>query len=314
MLVSIIIPTYNRSEDLDKCFNSIAVQTTFPKEIIIVDDSENDKIKNLIGKRKKEFEGKKIVLQYIRNKKEKSLTIARNIGVENSSGDIILFLDSDVILDRNYIKEILNVYKEKQNALGVQGHITNGYSQSKMDSVSKNFYVGHVEKNKCRVLPSTQTTYPYFIDKVISCEWLSGSNQSYRKEIFEEFKFDEKLKRYAYKEDVDFSYRIFKKYPDSLFMTPYAKLMHNVSDVGRIPKEGLTNLKEIYSLYFFLKNINQTFKNKLIFLWSRAGYLILNLTFRREKRIAQFKYQISAYLLCIKHLGDIKRGDIDFLK
>ena len=312
MDVSLVIPTYNRSEDLDKCFDSIIIQTVLPKEIIIVDDSENDEIEKLTNFREKEFLDKKIILKYIRNKKEKSMTIARNIGVENSSGDIIQFLDSDVVLDKNYLKEILKIYKEKQNALGVQGFITNGYHRSKMDSISKNFYVGHVEKNRCRVLPSTQTTYPFYIDKIISCEWLSGSNQSYKKEVFKEFKFDENLKKYAYKEDVDFSYRIFKKYPKSLFMTPYAKLVHNVSVAGRLLGKKIINLKEINSVYFFFKNINQTLKNKMIFLWSRIGYLICDLAFNPNKRIIHFKYRIEAYILCIKHLEEIKRGYLEF--
>lgn len=312
MRVSIVIPTYNRAEDLDKCLNSLITQTILPKEIIIVDDSDNDEIENLIAQRKKEFKEKNALLKYIRNYKEKSTAIARNIGVENTVGDIILFLDSDVILDEEYIKEILKVYEEKQNALGVQGYITSSYKPPKKINIWSFLFVSHVEKNKCRVLPSTQTTYPYFIDKVISCEWLSGANQSFKKEIFKEFKFDEKLKKYAYKEDVDLSYRIFKKYPDSLFMTPHAKLIHSVSQIGRIPQRKLIKVKEIYILYFFYKNINPTFKNKLIFLWSKISYLILDLIFRRQKRILQFKYRISAYSMCIKHLKEIKEGDLEF--
>ena len=312
MRVSIIIPTYNRAEDLDKCFNSIIIQTILPKEIIIVDDSNNDEIKNLIDQRIKEFNEKNIPLKYIRNEKERSTAIARNIGVENSKGDIILFLDSDVILEEDYIKEMLKVYKQKQNAIGVQGYITNLYKQPKKIDIRKILFASHVEKNKCRILPSTQTTYPYLIEKIISCEWLSGANQSFKKEIFDEFKYDEKRKKYAYKEDADLSYRIFKKYPDSLFITPHAKLIHNLSQKGRVPQKELINLMEIYSFYFFYKNINQTIKNKLIFLWSRIGYLILNLLSFHPKGFLQFKYRISAYNMCIKHLREIKEGDLEF--
>lgn len=104
MEVSVIIPTYNRVKDVDECLDSIILQRILPKEVIIVDDSDNDEIKNLVEHRKDKFKEKDIVLRYIRNEKEKSLTIARNIGIENATGDTILFLDDDVILDKNYIK------------------------------------------------------------------------------------------------------------------------------------------------------------------------------------------------------------------
>ena len=146
MLVSIVIPTYNRAEDLDKCLNSIIIQTILPKEIIIVDDSNNDEIENLIDQRIKEFNEKNIILKYIRNEKERSIAIARNIGIENSKGNVILFLDSDVILEEDYIKEMLKVYKQKQNAIGVQGYITNIHKPFKKINIRKILFASHFEK------------------------------------------------------------------------------------------------------------------------------------------------------------------------
>jgi len=101
MQVSVIIPTYNRLKNLKETLNSVIVQTTLPKEIIIVDDSDDDKIKNLIEYKKSKFEKRRTLLKYIRNKKDKSLAIARNIGIENATGDIILFLDDELMLNKN---------------------------------------------------------------------------------------------------------------------------------------------------------------------------------------------------------------------
>jgi GT2 family glycosyltransferase len=305
-------------KDVDECLDSIIIQTRLPKEVIIVDDSDSDKIENLIERRENEFKEKEIHLIYIKNKKEKSLTMARNIGVEIAMGDIILFLDDDVILDKNYIKEILNVYEKNPNALGVQGFIE-GLKTGNIFifMFNKLFYLGFNEKNRCRVLPSFNNTYAFFVDKIIECEWLSGANQSYKKEIFEEFKYDDNLKRYSFGEDLDISYRIFKKYSSSLFMTSYAKLIHKTSQEGKLPKRELVNMREIYGLYLFHKNIDQTLKNKLIFLWSRIGYLIINfgsivIKSHRLERILQLKYLIEAYILCMKHIKEIKKGDLEF--
>ena len=316
MQVSIIIPTYNRVKALDECLDSIISQTTLPKEVIIVDDSDNDVIEILIGHRNREFEEKKILLKYIRSKREKSLTIARNIGIENAAGDIILFLDDDVILNEEYLKEILKVHKEYPNALGVQGHITNTNFSKLKNSIKKLLFYSHNETNKCRVLPSTYTTYPYLLNRIITCQWLSGSNQSYKKSVLEKFKYDENLKRYSYKEDVDLSYRIYKQYPDSLYITPYARLIHNVSQEVRLPNEKLIYMQQIYPLYFFYKNIDQNFRNKIIFLWYRIGHLCMNigeLIIRHSnENFLKLKYIIEAYVICMRHRKEIKNCDLEF--
>ena len=320
MQVSIIIPTYNRVNDLEETLDSIVSQTTLSKEILIVDDSNNDEIENLIEYRKKEFEEKEILLKYIRNKKEKSLTIARNIGIENAIGDIILFLDDDVVLEEDYITEILRIYEKYPNAFGVQGYITNIILSKFWNRIYKILFLSHLEKNKCRVIPSTNTTYPYLLDKVITCQWLSGSNHSYRRNILQRFKYDGNLKRYSYKEDVDLSYRVSKQYRNSLYITPYAKLVHKASEGGKLPNKMLIYMKHIHSLYFFYKNIDQTIKNKIIFTWCWIGYLIMNTYFSimslinrgSKSELVTVIYTISAYVTCMKHINEIKKGNFEF--
>lgn len=316
MQVSIIIPTYNRVKDLEETLNSIIVQTTLPKEVIIVDDSDNDEIENVIEHGKNEFEEKSILLKYIRNKKEKSSAIARNIGIENAIGDIILILDDDVILDKDYIMEILKVYEKYPNALGVQGYITNLNLSKFWNMISKILFRPYYEKNKCRVLPSTNATYPYLLDKVISCQWLSGSNHSYKREVFQSFRYDENLKRYSYKEDVDLSYQVFKQYQNSLYITPYARLIHKASEEGRLPNKMLIQMRYIYILYFFYKHINQNIMNKIKFIWCWVGYLImitiLSILSLSKSGLVTVKYIIGAYVTCMKHINEIKRGDLEF--
>jgi len=316
MQVSVIIPTYNRAKDLDECLGSIITQTALPKEVIIVDDSDNDEIENLIIGRKNQFNEDNILLRYIKNERERSLAIARNIGIENATEDIILFLDDDVILDEEYLKELLMIYKEYPNALGVQGYVTNNNFSRLKNSIKKILFYGHNESNKCRVLPSTNTTYPYPLTKIITCQWLSGSNHSYKRSVLENFKFDENLKRYSYKEDVDLSYLIYKQYPESLYITPHARLIHKVSQEKRLPDKISICMKRIYTFYFFYKNIDQNSKNKLIFFWSGIGHLVVNigeLILRRSGgKFLKLKYLIEAYILCVKHIREIKEGDLEF--
>ena len=312
--VSVIIPTYKRIKDLESCLNSILTQSVLPKEILIIDDTPDDSIENLCKQKKKQFRNKKINLVYIRNYKEASSAIARNIGIKHAKGNIVLFLDSDVILDKNYIKEILNVYQNYPNALGVQGYITN-YKITRQ-CIAKLFFSTHFEMNRNRLLPSVQNVYAGPLTKIINCQWLVGNNCSYKREVLEKFKFDEKLKRFSSGEDQDLSYRIYKKHAGSLYQTPYAKLIHKISLEGRMPNRILIYMGEIYRMYIFYKIIEQNIKNKLIFLWSMVGRLLVSikdliLKPSREKSL-RLKYLIDAYILCIKHRKDIKKGNLEF--
>ena len=89
MLVSVIIPTYNRRNLLDVSINSVLNQTYQNFEIIIVDDNSNDGTDNYI----KMLNHDKV--QYIKNKETMHAPTSRNIGVLHSKGDLIAFLDDD---------------------------------------------------------------------------------------------------------------------------------------------------------------------------------------------------------------------------
>ncbi len=318
--ISIIIPTYNRVDDLKSCLKSILVQTKKPKEVLIVDDSEGDKTRCQVEAERMEFVKNGITLRYLKNTRGKSSAIARNVGIDNALGGIILFLDDDVILSEDYLENISYVYANTSGCIGVQGYILLKNKLNKFyNLMSMLVFYNYTGKNSCRVLPSTCITYPHPLEKTINCEWLAGSNQSYLRSVLVEFKFDENFRRYSWREDVDLSYRIGKRYPGSLYITPYAKLVHNISDKARMPDKALTYMKEVYSFYFFFKNIEQIPKNKLIFFWSKIGFLLqvlaiflLRPTKATRSKILRLRYLFGAYAMCIKYLNEIRRGDLEF--
>ena len=320
MQVSVIIPTYNRVDDLSACLKSVGRQTSLPKEVIIVDDSDTSEVQQYIEYLQDEFTKISVSLKYIRNTAGKSLTIARNVGIQNAKGNIILFLDDDVILDTDYIKGILTIYAQIPSVMGVQGLIKNIPKTNCIVSLyNRFFYLGHNEELRARVLPSTSSTYPSVpegYNSPISCEWLSGCNQSYRKEVFLTLQFDVNLKRYSYREDVDFWYRVFKSWPRSLYLAPAASCVHNVSPAGRLPKKARIEMEEVYTLYFFYKHIDQKFWNKCIYTWSRAGYLVKNIGivfFKiREHHLLYIRYLIGAIVLSLRNKNKIKKGDLGF--
>ena len=318
MNVSVIIPTYNRANDLKDALVSILKQNKPPKEVIIVDDSDDLRTSKMIESMREVFSYKRIALKYLRNTKERSITIARNMGIMHTTCEVVLFLDDDVILDKNYIREILKVYEKYPSAIGVQGYIKNFDHSWLTNLLNQAFFSFFLEKNKCRILPSGGNTYPYPLTKIVNCQWLSGTNQSYKKTLFHQFKFDEKLKKGSIGEDLDLSYRIYKTYPKALYATPYATLSHKKTKTSRPGMKSKVYMKTAYSFYLFYKNINQTILNKLTFILSHLGRLIQELIGVFVKKDAQrlklysIKYLMDSYIFVLKHLKEIKEGELKF--
>lgn len=98
---SIIIPNYNSSKWIKTCIESVLEQTYKNFELIIVDDISTDNSVDLI----KEYQDSRIKLIELKEKRYNGGT--RNVGVENATGDYILFLDcDDWLYNCNVLKEL----------------------------------------------------------------------------------------------------------------------------------------------------------------------------------------------------------------
>ena len=91
MLVSIIIPTHNRKEFLIKALDSVLNQTYRNIEVIIIDDASTDGTGDLILSYNDER------IKYFKNSSNLYAAESRNIGIQNSNGNFIAFLDDDDI-------------------------------------------------------------------------------------------------------------------------------------------------------------------------------------------------------------------------
>jgi len=292
MAISVVIPTKGRVDQIFICLNSILKQTLLPHEIIIVDSSENANL-GLFLKRKFPLDLPKI--KYIHS--EATLTEARNIGTQQSSGDVILFLDDDTILDKNYIKEMTKVFTNDNNGkiAGVMGNITNTKRDTSgwRAALRHLFSLGYYGNGKFRL--SGLSTWIHGEKKMMKTEFLSGCASAYRREILNEFKFDEKLGMlggYCFLEDADFSYRVSRKY--ALMYTPFAKLEH------RPPTKVFSSEKKrqyIFNhFYLFKKNMPKHLSNIFAFIISLYGVLLFTLLFERN---------LKGFVGCFQGIKDI---------
>jgi glycosyltransferase involved in cell wall biosynthesis len=100
--VSVIIPTKNSAKTLKKCLQSIKLQSFKPIELVVVDAFSGDETVEIA----EQYQAKVLQAKGFQSK-------ARNIGVENSTGYFILFLDSDQSLSERVIEDCLNLCIKK---------------------------------------------------------------------------------------------------------------------------------------------------------------------------------------------------------
>lgn len=110
MLVSIIIPYFNDPKNIKTSISSALKQTYSNIEIIVIDD-ENSNLSKKILKKCLRLSKK---IKIISTKHNKGVGYARNLGVKNSKGELIAFLDSDDFWKKNKLKKQIKVMQEKK--------------------------------------------------------------------------------------------------------------------------------------------------------------------------------------------------------
>ncbi len=123
IIISVIIPTFNRSSILEKCLSSMEKQnidkTLF--EVIIADDGSTDDTKKIVNSFILRDQIKIIYLKQVNSGANR----ARNYAISNACGDLILFINDDIILEKSMLSQhILSHKKHPQNHLGVLGRVT----------------------------------------------------------------------------------------------------------------------------------------------------------------------------------------------
>lgn len=100
MLYSIIVPVYNRPDEVKELLDSLLAQTVKPFELLIIEDGSKERCDHLLGHYRSFF----TIHYYYKPNSGRSDT--RNYGMERAGGDYLLFFDSDVILPPFYFERL----------------------------------------------------------------------------------------------------------------------------------------------------------------------------------------------------------------
>ena len=274
--ISVIICTKNRIQEVTKCIESVLIQTLLPDEIVIIDGSDTEEL-NLEIKRR--FNGEKIL--YVHSKP--GYTYQQNIGIEASSGNILIFLDDDVILDKDYIKNIIYVFDNDfgKKVGGVSGEII---AEKQDDNFVKRvfkfgfqilaimFFLTRSGDGKFLLSGLPKVIKSGSVDRITNIEYLHGCDMAFRREVISEFRFGDDLPGYIGGADDDIAYRVSRKYQN--IYTPFAKLF--LQDVPSTKGSKYAQMKKTIEnhYYLFKKNLPQDFKHKFAFWWSVVGLFV----------------------------------------
>jgi GT2 family glycosyltransferase len=271
MDISVVIPTMDRPADIARCLDSLLRQTLPPDEIIVVDSSPNTRTEAIMATL---HPPSPTVVRYVRSDKA-HLPRQRNQGVAVSTGRYIHFFDDDVILEADCIRQMHAAFERLADAGvgGVMGRVTNVSARGpRWERIFKKlFYLSDLGQGRIKLsgFPSLKidATAGY-----VGC--LSGCCMAYRRDAFQDQAFDERLTTYAYMEDVDFSYRVSRRF--RLYYEPAARLTHHPTTFKTTDSRLLRKMLVCNLLYLFRKNLPFDLPHCYGLCCAIAGMLIYN--------------------------------------
>ena len=247
--IAFIVATKDRPDELQRMLKSLAAQFPQTGQVIIVDGS--DKPIEAISNGCKDLN-----ITYLRCSPP-SAARQRNIGIRAVSPETTLigFLDDDVVLENNAIAAMIRFWEGAPDDVG--GAAFNMVNHPSLYApwlkslliVEK---LGLYSREKGAVLTSGFHTMIGYTLETTYTEWLSSGAIVWRRNIFDKFQFDEWFDGYSYLEDLDFSYRVSRKY--RLAVVADAKYYHYQAPAGRGSNYTFGKREVANRVYFVRKN------------------------------------------------------------
>ncbi|MCI6196207.1 MAG: glycosyltransferase [Prevotella sp.] len=189
MKYSIIVPVFNRPDEVDELLQSLVGQTLKDFEVVIVEDGSEKPCKDVCDK----YAGK-IDLKYFM-KKNSGPGQSRNYGAERANGEYLIVLDSDVVLPEDYLKAVDNeLNREPSDAFGGPDCAHDSFTETQKAisySMTSFFTTGGIRGGKKKL----DKFYP------------RSFNMGIRRDVYMRLGGFSKMR---FGEDIDFSIRIFK--------------------------------------------------------------------------------------------------------
>ncbi|TFG09321.1 glycosyltransferase [Candidatus Heimdallarchaeota archaeon] len=207
--ISLIIPTYNNASTLRACLDSIKKQTLAPSEVIIADGHSSDNTISIA----EEF-GCEIVYE-----EGGTRSAACNVALEKAEGELIVFTDSDVIADEDWLEKLVSTLDRMNDSsiaciTGPNAEYPNESLFGKAVIAIYNTFLGGAWSEQAQSIFNKEGRF---------VESAAGCNALYRRDVLDEvLPFNEGL---LTSEDTDINFKLLKK-GYKLYFTPDAIVYH----------------------------------------------------------------------------------------
>jgi hypothetical protein len=295
MNLSIIIVSYNTRQLLKNCLDSIYTQNDIDLEVIVVDNNSSDGSVEMI---KEYFPDAKL----IENDTNVGFGKANNQGARVANGKYLLFINSDIFLQNNAIKEIDNYLMKTENNIGLAGFKILNKNNTLQPSCGNFPTLLNLTAEALFLDRAIKLKKPYHIldtgkyQKEFGPDWFSGSLLAVSRDIFKAVRgFDENF--FLYVEEVDLCYRIRQKGYNSIYV-PCASAVHSDRASSKSKKTAVV-LTHHNLLYFFNRHHNHfsTTLIYLLFIFKSLVYSVLGMFLGIFNQELKDKSNIYSFLL-----------------
>lgn len=249
-LVSYVVATYNRKDDLAECVRSILDQTYRPREVVVVSNS-TDGTSDL-------FEGGPLdrdCIRYYHFDGRMGVTKARNVGYEKATGDLLLTLDDDAVLvDEAATDHVVDAFRS-DDQLGA------------LAFKSRNYYTGEIDTAEFPHRDNDQA-----FDEPFETTYFVGVGNALRRAALDEVGLYPDGFEYGF-EELDLSFRLLDA-GYRIRYDPRVTVEHKQSPAGRFPGRTVARKRLENRVRVSVRNLPWRFVVVSTLLWTAyAAYL-----------------------------------------
>lgn len=302
--LSVIIATMNRVDALTETLSVLENSSVLPAEVLIVDQStETEKVEALLDLLK----SSSLPIRYHHLPKP-SLTGARNFGLAQAQNDIVVFMDDDVSVQENTFSYISDQMADESLAMIAGLNLMDQKGNNRLG-----YFFGlksrRKEKQGGYVTAAMFGRFPRKVAAQMPTEWAMGYFFVVRKSLIQKWdlRWDERLIKYGYPEDLDFSYQYAKKAAAEqkrCIICPEIAVYHRVSQEWRETVWTVTVMKVINREYLTYK-FGWPFRARLATRWANFGMFLA-----RCPRWDRPFDVLKAQYYCDRYRKDIRNGNL----
>lgn len=277
-LISVIIPVYNVERYIAATLDSVIVQTYSNLEIIVIDDGSTDHSLGIVKNYEKKDSRFKVI-----SKKNEGLSVARELGIESAQGTFFVTIDSDDLIDPEYIKKLYKTITESNADIALCARKTFGADKDEILLLDENI-------DQCLQVDNDLLEQKY--NYIAGTYQMSDSwNKMYRKSFVKE---------------ADVHFILPRQYNGTDLLFNYSLLLHR-------PKISIIN----EPLYFYRLTENSRVRRKNKHLEIGFRYIADRLLEENRRCTGSEKIEnqiYAAYLSMLKYASQDLAQEIDGLK